>query len=51
VARNKLFHRKRRYGRKQTENSSVPTWVVMKTNRHFRTKTNPRHWRRNTIKR
>ncbi len=51
MATYKLYHRKKRYAHEMKKSSSIPTWVIMKTNRKVRSKLYRRHWRSSKIKR
>jgi large subunit ribosomal protein L39e len=50
MARNKPLGKKIRLGHANKENTSVPTWVIVKTHGHVRTTPKRRNWRRNKIK-
>jgi large subunit ribosomal protein L39e len=51
MARNKILSRKLRYGKELKSNNSVPTWVMMRTNRRVRQHPGQRNWRQRRIKR
>ena len=50
MARNKPLGRKLRLARALKSNSSVPAWVVLKTNRRVRMTPKRRHWRVSKLK-
>ncbi|MHA1410389.1 MAG: 50S ribosomal protein L39e [Candidatus Odinarchaeia archaeon] len=50
MARNKPLGKKLRLGHAGTANSSVPTWIIVKTHGHVRTTPKRRNWRRTCIK-
>lgn len=45
MARNKPYAKKRRLGVKLKSNTTVPTWVIMRTQRKVRTHPQRRRWR------
>lgn len=51
MARNKVLSRKLRYGKEMKTSNSVPTWIMMKTNRKVRSSPGQRNWRTHRIKR
>ncbi|HIP65363.1 MAG TPA: 50S ribosomal protein L39e [Pyrodictium sp.] len=50
MARNKPLARKLRLAKAYKQNSPVPLWVILRTNRRFTTHPKRRHWRRVTLK-
>jgi large subunit ribosomal protein L39e len=50
MARNKPLGKKIRLGHAGEENSSVPTWVIVKTHGKVRQTPKRRNWRRTNIK-
>ena len=50
MARYKHTARKRRLAKACKQNSPVPLWVVVKTNRKFRSHPKLRYWRRVKLK-
>ncbi|MFW9856418.1 MAG: 50S ribosomal protein L39e [Candidatus Thorarchaeota archaeon] len=50
MARNKPPAKKLRLAKKYTQNQTVPTWVILKTNRTVTSHPKRRHWRRTKIK-
>ncbi len=50
MARNKPLGKKLRLAKAGKENKSVPTWVIMKTNRKVRRHPKQRNWRKTSIK-
>jgi len=50
MARNKPYAKKLRLARKGASNSTVPTWVIMKTSRKVTTHPKTRRWRSSKIK-
>lgn len=50
MARNKHVATKKRLMAKVNENSRVPAWVMMKTNRRVTTNPKRRTWKRNKLK-
>ncbi|MHA1169244.1 MAG: 50S ribosomal protein L39e [Candidatus Hodarchaeales archaeon] len=50
MARNKPLGKKLRMGSQIKTNSTVPTWVIMKTNRKVRTHPKRRRWRQSRLK-
>jgi large subunit ribosomal protein L39e len=50
LARNKHVATKKRLMAKVKENSRVPAWVMMKTNRRVTTNPKRRTWKRNKLK-
>lgn len=49
MARNKPLGKKIRLGHANVENSSVPTWVIVKTHGKVRRTPKRRNWRRTNI--
>ena len=49
MGRNKDASKKNRLIKARKANSSVPTWVIAKTNRKVRSNTKHRAWRRNKL--
>lgn len=41
--------RKNRLMKKTKQNSAVPLWVILKTNRRVRRNPQQRHWRRSSV--
>ncbi|HIC99394.1 MAG TPA: 50S ribosomal protein L39e [Pyrodictiaceae archaeon] len=50
MARNKPLARKLRLAKAYKQNSPVPLWVLLRTNRRFTSHPKRRHWRRVTLK-
>ncbi len=50
MAHAKPLARKLRLAKAYKQNSPVPVWVVIKTNRRFRDHPHRRHWRRVKLK-
>ncbi|MHA1115055.1 MAG: 50S ribosomal protein L39e [Candidatus Heimdallarchaeum aukensis] len=50
MARNKVLSRKLRYAKSMKTNSSVPSWIVVRTNRRVRTHPKRRSWRQVRVK-
>lgn len=50
MARYKPYAKKLRLARKGNQNSTVPTWVIMKTNRGVTNHPKKRRWRSTKIK-
>ncbi|MGQ4914861.1 MAG: 50S ribosomal protein L39e [Candidatus Asgardarchaeia archaeon] len=50
MARNKPFGKKIRLARALKQNSSIPTWVIVKTGGHVRNHPKKRFWRSTKIK-
>lgn len=50
MARNKPYAKKLRLAKKGNQNSTVPTWTIMRTNRKVTTHPKKRRWRSSKIK-
>ncbi|MBD3405949.1 MAG: 50S ribosomal protein L39e [Candidatus Lokiarchaeota archaeon] len=50
MARNKSLPKKLRMAKALKSNSSVPTWVIMKTSGKIRRNPKQRHWRSTKLK-
>jgi large subunit ribosomal protein L39e len=49
MASNKTKPRKNRLMKKTKQNSAVPLWVILKTNRRVRRNPQQRNWRRGSV--
>ncbi|MEM3526173.1 MAG: 50S ribosomal protein L39e [Candidatus Jordarchaeaceae archaeon] len=51
MARNKTLPKKLRLGKAGKQNTSVPTWIIVKTRGRVRTHPKRRHWRSSHLQR
>nr|MDO8080767.1 50S ribosomal protein L39e [Candidatus Freyarchaeota archaeon] len=51
MARNKPLAKKLRLGKAGKQNTSVPTWIIVKTRGRVRTHPKRRHWRSSHLQR